>query len=83
MIAAHYRRAVMAWMIKAGNGKTGQGAGAAGLSIASHNQMGASGWRFVSTHCHYPNRHPQGTAAAAAATKSVWQDVLAQLTTEL
>ena len=70
----------MAWMIKAGTGKTGQDAGAAGLSIDSNNQTGACGWRFVSTNCHFPNRHPQVHAAAA---KQVWQDVLAQLTTEL
>ena len=76
MIAAHYRRAVMAWMIKAGNGKTGQGAGA-GLTIASNDKPGACGWRFVSTDRHSPNRHPH---VAAAATKQAWQDVLAQLT---
>jgi len=67
----------MAWMIKAGNGKTGQGAGAAVLSIASTTQAGAGSWRFVSTPCHSPNRHPHRQVW------QVWQDVLAQLTTEL
>lgn len=65
----------MAWMIKAGNGNMGQGA--ATLSIESDDKMRASGWRFVSTPCHDPDRHPR---AAATSTKQAWQDVLAQLT---
>jgi len=69
----------MAWMIKAGIDKMGQGAGAAVLSIASTNQAGAGSWRFSSTHCHSPSRHPQ----VAPTARPVWQDVLAQLTTEL
>jgi len=69
----------MAWMIKAGIDRTGPAARAA-LSVASNNQAGACGWRFVSTNCDDPGRHPQ---LAAHAGKQVWQDVLAQLTIEL
>ena len=67
----------MAWMITAGNGKRGQGA--ASLSIASNENEAACGWRVASSTCHFPRRdmHPLTPAAAR-----VWQDILAQLTTE-
>lgn len=69
----------MAWMIKAGNGKAGQGASAVRLTIESNDGAGACGWRFVSTPCQVPNRHP---AVTHPGTKLAWQDVLAQLTAE-
>jgi hypothetical protein len=65
----------MAWTIKAGNGNGGQGT--ASLSIASNNQAAVSGWRFVSTPCHYPTPDPH---LVPASSKQAWQDVLAQLT---
>jgi hypothetical protein len=69
----------MAWMITAGidasNGRSGSGS-TAGLSIASHGQAGAGGWRFV-THNHSPRRHP---ALATPGARLALQEVLAQLT---
>jgi hypothetical protein len=65
----------MAWMITAGNGTKGQGAGVAGLSIASNDERKACGWRFVSGNGHSSHVMAPGVAR-------VWQDVLAQLTAE-
>jgi hypothetical protein len=65
----------MAWMIKAGNGKMGQGGNS--LSIVSNDGVNAGGWRFVSTPCHYPTRH---SPSSPPGSKQAWQDVLVQLT---
>jgi hypothetical protein len=67
----------MAWMIKAGNGKTGPGAGAPVLSIESNDKASASGWRFVSANDHFPRHYP---ACTTQGERLAWHDVLAHLT---